>query len=407
MINSKLLNDILNNNINKDCKNYVYFYIATLIIFILIVYLSNDPSSLTTRGFMYLFIILLPILYLLIFIYVYRLEGSKTNIFYFFTLVVLLIFIGTIYFYTKLSSTNLLLFSYLVGFIFILIILVGFVIFYNVFFEYLNKQTGNLGHFIQFVFYIPCLFNDLIKYLLEQYNITPNIVFILFIFELLLILLYIYLPKLFNLIFKPSTNEILMKPVYLNTQITLQNRLSPNTITNKILSITNSYNKPAIVYRNNNYGVSMWIYINDNITSTKEIEIMSFCGGKPKITYVNDGNVNNSYFIYFTDNIHKGSKPEQNRHILSLNNQKWNYFAFSYYLNNVDLFINGILERTFTFTNNNPLTIKPYDNISIGEQNGLNGAICNILYYTTPLTKFQVANSYNLLVKQNPPIIGL
>ena len=405
------------NEVIKQCRTYISYYIVILIIFIICVYLSFDPLALTTRGFMYLFIILIPIFYLLFGIYVkYYLDGTNTNPFYIVSLFLLFIFIGTIYFYSKMNSTNILLFSYLVAFIFILIILVGFVIFYNVFFEYLNKQPGNLGHFIQFVFYIPCLFNDLIKYLLEQYHITPNIVFILFIFEVLLILLYIYLPKMFNSLFKQSTNELLMKPVYLNTQttigvttkstgdggtISITNKLPPIHTIHKMFPITHPTTVPE--YRNNNYGVSMWIYVNENITSNDEIEIIKFCGGKPRITYLNNRTNNNSYFVYFTDNTTTGSS-ENNRYKLYLNNQKWNYFAFSYYLNNVDLFINGKLERTFTFTNNFPFTITNADNIIIGQDNGLNGAICNILYYTSPLTKFQVANSYNLLSNQNPPI---
>jgi len=194
-----------------------------------------------------------------------------------------------------------------------------------------------------------------------------------------------------------------MKPVYLNTQTTINNKLPPLPNMNEINDKT-QLNKPPKVFRNNNYGLSMWIYVNENVTTNDEIEIMNFCGGKPRITYLNNGNHVNSYYIYFTDNVKHGSPAEDNRYILYLNNQKWNYFAFSYYSNSVDLFINGKLERTFTFTNNTPLTIRQSDVISVGKNNGLNGAICNLLYYTDPLTKFQVANTYNLLMNQNPPV---
>ena len=380
----------------KKNKIYAYSYIAILIIFIIIVYLSYDPLALTTRGFMYLFIILIPICYLLIFIYVnYQLELSNSNLFYIFTLVLICIFIGTIYFYYTMSSSNILLFSYFLGFVLILIILVGFILFYNIFFEYLNKQTGNLGVFIQFIFYIPCLFNDLIKYLLEQYHITPNIVFILFIFELLLILLYIYIPKLLHLVFKPSSNVLLMKPVYLNKESSIQS-ISKLTIIPQKSHTDKSENIPT-KYRNNNYGISMWIYVNQHITLNTEINIMKIYDGMLKITYLNNQSNNNSYFIYCN----------KMRYVLHLNNQKWNYFAFSCYLNVVDLFINGALERTFTISNNIPEITSATNNMIVGENNGLDGAICNILYYNKPLTKFQVAESYNLLINQNPPVIGL
>jgi hypothetical protein len=388
------MGDAMTEYIKKN-KKYMYSYIVTLIIFIIIVYLSYDPLALTTRGFMYLFIILIPILYLLIFVYVnYHLELFKSNLFYIFTLVLILLFIGTIYFYYKMSSTNILLFSYLIGFVLLLIILVGFIIFYNIFFEYLNKQTGNLGIFIQFIFYIPCLFNDLIKYILEQYHITPNIVFILFIFEILLILLYIYIPKLIHLLFKPSSNVLLMNPVYLNKQTDISGGLLSNLM---ILPPMHPAPLNKIPHRTNNFGISMWIYVNENITSHTEINIMNFCNGKTRIAYLNNKNNSNSYRIYYNDDT---NKP----YVLHLNHQKWNYFAFSYYLNNVDLFINGELTRTFT--GNDVFNMTDY-NIKIGQDDGLNGAICNILYYNKPLTKFQVAESYNLLINQNPPVIGL
>ena len=65
------------------------------------------------------------------------------------------------------------------------------------------------------------------------------------------------------------------------------------------------------------------------------------------------------------------------------------------------------MERTFTISNNIPEITSATNNMIVGENNGLDGAICNILYYNKPLTKFQVAESYNLLINQNPPVIGL
>jgi hypothetical protein len=42
--------------------------------------------------------------------------------------------------------------------------------------------------------------------------------------------------------------------------------------------------------------------------------------------------------------------------------------------------------------------------VTIGEDNGLDGAICNVKYYKNPLTKYEITNSYNLLMYKNPPI---
>ena len=47
------------------------------------------------------------------------------------------------------------------------------------------------------------------------------------------------------------------------------------------------------------------------------------------------------------------------------------------------------------------------DELTIGENNGLEGVICNTVYHTKPLTKFEIANTYNLLMNFNPPINNL
>jgi hypothetical protein len=86
----------------------------------------------------------------------------------------------------------------------------------------------------------------------------------------------------------------------------------------------------------------------------------------------------------------------------------------------VDMFINGNLERSFTYDGiNQPAPIvKNNSQISIGEtkisgeadtidypnRDGLYGAICNIVYYNNPLTKMALVYNYNTLSIQNPPV---
>jgi hypothetical protein len=44
------------------------------------------------------------------------------------------------------------------------------------------------------------------------------------------------------------------------------------------------------------------------------------------------------------------------------------------------------------------------DSITVGDDNGIEGAICNVVYYHHPLNAQDVANSYNLFMNFNPPI---
>lgn len=93
---------------------------------------------------------------------------------------------------------------------------------------------------------------------------------------------------------------------------------------------------------------------------------------------------------------------------MNIKPQKWNQIVFNYTSSQVDLFINGHLEKTFVFNKDvdNPTLPEylPSDVISVGSTDGLDGAICNIKYHYAPQSKGQIATSYNLLMKQNPPI---
>jgi hypothetical protein len=67
---------------------------------------------------------------------------------------------------------------------------------------------------------------------------------------------------------------------------------------------TVSYNKPSssshsnslqtkvLNYKNNNYAISFWVYVNpgssNSIGYKKESTLLDYAGGKPKITYIND-----------------------------------------------------------------------------------------------------------------------
>ena len=126
-------------------------------------------------------------------------------------------------------------------------------------------------------------------------------------------------------------------------------------------------------------------------------------GGNPKITFLND-----EYNVYFSNNpkCESTSKYESNcMYKIRLQNQKWNNFVLNYYSNHVDLFINGILEKTYKFSDNAPIYSNT-DQVNIGELNGAYGSICNVVYYTAPLTKSQIATYYNILSVRNPPVLN-
>ena len=84
-----------------------------------------------------------------------------------------------------------------------------------------------------------------------------------------------------------------------------------------------------------------------------------------------------------------------------LKKQKWNNIVINYDLGVLDVFVNGKLEGTW----NGTLQYMGDRKVELGENNGIAGGICNVVYYPSALTKNQIEFFYNTLKLNNPPII--
>lgn len=412
-------------------RNLIFFVCALLAAFILY-YASRDHLALTNIGYLYLFAISV----LLLFGYyltpndVREQEGDSTKFLYKLLSVVsgsiivaMLFYAFLLYLSNPYSDTLNMIFAIILGFM----IIIALAIIYYFFGDYFKKLTGIMGFIIQFIFYIPCMFSEFIKYIKNQMKITPSVVFILFIIEILLIIIYFYLPKLVNSQINKKSIVLLKSPVFLDTK----NNISTNEMfimkdaeidkikeKEKENNYNHRMNMIASPYINSNYAFSFWVYINSTKTGVNsdnpddpdgssnpnfahEIDIFNYGGGKPRVAYVNDKKNNNYFNVYFTNT----DESEENRLRVTIPLQKWTYFVFNYLNNSADLFIDGNLEKTFSFNEDNiPLDGNKSDNVSVGNDNGINGAICNVMFYTAPLTENQIVTNYNMLVLSNPPI---
>jgi hypothetical protein len=119
--------------------------------------------------------------------------------------------------------------------------------------------------------------------------------------------------------------------------------------------------------------------------------------GKPAILFIGNDQLK---FVFSEDD------NDAANYILKIHSQTWNYIVFNYHDNQVDLFVNGNLERSMDLTSY-PIQQKPTDTIQVGDDNGIDGAICNIMYYEKPMTLTQITQSYNLLYTKNPPVNNL
>jgi hypothetical protein len=93
-----------------------------------------------------------------------------------------------------------------------------------------------------------------------------------------------------------------------------------------------------------------------------------------------------------------------NRIVYKNNNillQKWNNFILNYNGGVLDIFLNGELVQS-------NIDVVPYytlDNLTIGQENGVEGGICNVTYFKKPLTIMNIYYLYNLLKDKDPPIM--
>jgi len=331
-----------------------------------------------------------------------KMENWQT---YYFSGIALL---GLVYGYIVMSYNRV--FNYLMQFVLLFIVIVGLAIVFQVFANYFKSLRGISSFITYLFFYIPCLLLNFVKYLLNEFRMTTNPVLVLFVFELLLVLAYLYLPGIIKNVSLKDGTAIQKSYVYLNGE-----NVYPMNETmykdNKDLQIMN--NQDETIRRN--YAISMWIFVNDyskNMAGyNKETVIFNYGDGKPKITYKNkemntvEHDKMDSCRIYFTNNT-ENDTDQLPYYDLKLPSQKWNHIVFNYTSKHVDLFVNGKLERTYYFKKNIP-TYMDSDAIITGSENGLSGSICNIRYYKKNLSQRDVVNIYNPLMNKNPPVNNL
>lgn len=365
----------------------------------------DKPDVVFLKKYTYLMTICIPLL-LLIFLFL-RKSNLDSNVMMgiggVITFVIIVILIA--YYKTPISNktNNIVIYSYIINLIIIGILIVGLAIGYNILKNSARKMKGWPGFIINFLFFIPCLLSDFVDYILSEFKNGPPAVFILFMLEIILILLYIYIPKIWNYIINKNGITLQKDPVILNRNTILSNNdffLLPNSLTNSISSDISSN-----IY-NSNFGLSMWIYVNNmgsNVIQTNGSVLFKIASpnnthGKPCIRYMG----NDEWNFIFNENL-KSSSDNKTNYILKIPSQKWNHVVFNYYENNVDLFINGNLERNMDLKWN-PLRYLPTDIISVGDADGIDGAICNVKYYNNPLTQTKISQIYNMYIMKNPPL---
>ena len=278
----------------------------------------------------------------------------------------------------------------------ILIGLVGLSILYKMNQTYIYNLTGITGFIVNFILFIPCLITDFIEYLYGEFATTPKIVYILFVIELILILLYLYLPKIMKQMNERFGKVIVDKPERINLQKDVTNYIDMQSTevfdlsSSTIQQLTGS--KMEVNVRKK-FAMSMWVYIvpmpPNHIPYNKEAIILDFAS-HPRIVY--DGSQRN-FRIYYS-----ASKSDQFDAPL----EKWNNIFVNYNKDTVDMYLNGKLKTTIPREDQTDGFLVG-DILTIGQDNGLQGGIAKVVYYERPLLLNEIRNVYSY----NKDLVGI
>lgn len=383
--------------------NYIKYGIITIVLATSAIILNmagNDTATSMSDIYKYLYPMVTLIIGFSLYLFISTslgLDWKKLTM----AFALLLVIFGTVIYYFTGENATMSTIAYILSGIITFGILIGLAIILYFYGNYLKTREGWAGFLVHLLFYIPSLILDFIEYIKSEIGATANVVYYLFVLEILAAMLYIYVPSLISKINIMEGKPLLADTAFLDIkkelgsgyQFAFQN-IGPSD------TAKTTYKR--------SYSISMWLYLNmqpPNYESyAKETEIFNYGNGLPKITYVNniDTDGNNSpdvLKVYFTN---KGEEASRSYKV-NIKLQKWNQFVFNYTSSQADLFVNGHLEKTFVFDGNQP-EYNASDLISLGTKNGVDGAICNIKYHIKPQSIGQIATSYNLLMNQNPPV---
>jgi hypothetical protein len=237
------------------------------------------------------------------------------------------------------------------------------------------------------VMYVPCLLISFIDFIREQYRITTKPVWILLAAEIAFIALRIVVPKLMHAFATHDGTQLLKDPVYLNNEHTLgsfEDLHADSTDDSRF---------------NYHYSLSSWIYMNPqppNTSSayTKFTSLLNY-GDKPRIEF--NGLKNELRVMAQTGKKHLVEIYKTTDIVY----QRWNNFVINYDGGNMYLFLNGELVASRP----NIAPYMTYENITAGANNGIQGGICNVMYYDHTLSKGAITLAYRMLKDKKLPLL--
>jgi hypothetical protein len=273
-----------------------------------------------------------------------------------------------------------------------------------------SQKAGFFTLIINILLYVPCLLFDFAKLMIDQYKKTSLASLIVILVTAIVATSYLTLPLLFDHINLQGGNQLQNEPINTDKSHEVStydkmNGINENDYKYEYDEMDESGNKvkvtlptkPGFKYQ---YGLSFWVYLNaeppnTNISYARDTSLLNY-GNKPNIRY----NANTNTFSVLVVSEYQQTREEIV--VYETNDfplQRWNNVVINYLGGTMDIFLNGELVKS-------EISVVPYmslDKLVVGEEDGIHGKVCNIVYFKQPLTTSKMYYLYNMVKDSSPP----
>ena len=243
----------------------------------------------------------------------------------------------------------------------------------------LSKVTDLI---INIVLYIPCLVNSLLEGIMGNFT---NI--FLIVLEIVLILLYLFYPKIQSYLYLKDAIQLINKPVKLY----------------EVNSLGTTAQLNGSDDTNYTYALSFWFYLDAvppsiNNSYTQEGNILHL-GKTPTIRYKS---MNNQIIISVANINPELPVDRVISKIPNIQLQKWNQIIINNTGGTMDIFYNGKLFESAIEV----VPYQTYDILEVGQDNGISGGLGNLIYYRHALDIYKIRHLYNSFKHKDPPSLS-
>lgn len=378
----------------KILMKYLVTIGMCIFIGVMLYYLSSEPEALTSKMYVYTFTVLLILFGVVV--YTQNIASIGSALFsnrLVIGLVVAVLAICVLFaLYAQASPASLMIVSVFMNFIVVCMVIVALMILGSIAINYVRRTDNTLRFAVEFLFYIPCLLNARVQELWADWKMTPPITAVLLVVEIVLILVYLYIPLLIRWIVEPRGGGVVLhgEPLFLDKGVQ-----SIGTS-----EVARSYAEPDDLLAQTmtqpfrrDYAVAMWVSINPGQPTESAIFTYGHEGSyKPRISYVGS---RDAYKFELG--------PNTVIDHVRVPNQKWNYFVVNYRTSpsklsagsraSIDIFVNGQFAHSEPMPSD--ITYSAADQFTVGGSRPLYGSIGNIKYYPHSLSAAQIANMWN------------